>query len=61
MSAPRSALTPYHGESVPSLTVGAEPLWFDLKGFRFATAICFEDSVARVVRGATLALRERNG
>jgi apolipoprotein N-acyltransferase len=43
-------LTPYHGESVPSLAFGTRPVGFDWKGWRFATAICFEDTVPHVVR-----------
>jgi apolipoprotein N-acyltransferase len=43
-------LTPYHGEYVPSLAFGPRPAWFGLKGLRFATAICFEDTVPQVVR-----------
>lgn len=43
-------LTPYHGELVPSLTRGVDPAWFDLNGVRYATAICFEDTVPYVVR-----------
>jgi apolipoprotein N-acyltransferase len=43
-------LTPYHGEQTPSLAFGAKPVWFDLRRFRYATAICFEDTVPHVVR-----------
>jgi apolipoprotein N-acyltransferase len=43
-------LTPYHGELVPSLTFGPRPEWFEWKGLRLATAICFEDTVPHVVR-----------
>jgi apolipoprotein N-acyltransferase len=43
-------LTPYHGEFTPSLTPGMKPAWFDFKGIRIATAICFEDTIPRVVR-----------
>ncbi len=45
-----TALTPYHGESIPSLVPGSEPIAFDLNGVRYATAICFEDTVPRVCR-----------
>jgi apolipoprotein N-acyltransferase len=44
-------LTPYRGaDHIPGLTFGTEPRWFDLKGFRLATAICFEDTLPDVVR-----------
>jgi apolipoprotein N-acyltransferase len=43
-------LTPYHGELVPSLAFGVRPVWFDLGRYRYATAICFEDTVPHVVR-----------
>ena len=43
-----SALTPY--ESDYSLTEGTEAVRFDLKGHRFGVAICYESTVARVVR-----------
>jgi len=45
------ALTPFRGtDHVPGLSFGREPRWFDMKGVRFATAICFEDSLPDVVR-----------
>jgi apolipoprotein N-acyltransferase len=43
-------LTPYHDDYVPSLVFGKEPKWLDQGGVRYATAICFEDSVPHVVR-----------
>lgn len=43
-------LTPYGGENAPSLTTGDAPVTFDLKGIRYSTAICFEDTVPRVCR-----------
>ncbi|HEV3164290.1 MAG TPA: apolipoprotein N-acyltransferase [Isosphaeraceae bacterium] len=44
-------LTPYRGsDHIPGLTFGGEPHWFELKGYRFATPICFEDTVPHVVR-----------
>ncbi len=47
-----TVFTPYHGPDavVPSLSFGTDPSWFSLGSYRFATAICFEDTVARVVR-----------
>ena len=45
-----TALTPYHGETVPSLNFGPGPAWFDVGPYRFAAAICFEDTVPQVVR-----------
>lgn len=45
-----TALTPYHGTKIPSLTFGREPLWLELGEYRIATAICFEDTVPHVVR-----------
>lgn len=44
-------LTPYHGGTVPSLTFGRGHSWFTLGHYRFATAICFEDTVPQAVRG----------
>ncbi len=43
-------LTPYRGARTPSLGFGPGPGWIDLKGWRLAPAICFEDTIARVVR-----------
>lgn len=43
-------LTPFDRNHVPSLAFGSEPKWFDLHGFRLATAICFEDTVPHVAR-----------
>ena len=43
-------LTPYRGETVPSLAFGTNPVGFDLGGLRYATVICFEDTVPRVTR-----------
>lgn len=45
-----TALTPYRNGHVPSLTFGGGPSWFDRGGLRFASAICFEDTVPQVVR-----------
>jgi apolipoprotein N-acyltransferase len=44
--------TPYHGPDamVPSLSFGHTPTSFELGPYRFATAICFEDTVPHVVR-----------
>jgi apolipoprotein N-acyltransferase len=43
-------LTPFDADHIPSLNFGEKPLWFELKGWRIATAICFEDTVPHVVR-----------
>jgi apolipoprotein N-acyltransferase len=44
-------LTPYRdSERIPGLTFGTEPRWFNLKDFKLATAICFEDTLPDVVR-----------
>ncbi len=43
-------LTPYHGEYVPTLMFGPGPSWFERDGLRYATVICFEDTVPHVVR-----------
>ncbi len=43
-------LTPYQGSTVPSLTFGWEPTSFTLGPYRYATAICFEDTVPQAVR-----------
>jgi apolipoprotein N-acyltransferase len=45
-----TALTPYRGTHVPSLSFGREAAWFTLGPFGFAAAICFEDTVPQVVR-----------
>jgi apolipoprotein N-acyltransferase len=45
-----TALTPYKGDEVPSLTFGPGPTWFDVGPFRYASAICFEDTVPHLVR-----------
>jgi apolipoprotein N-acyltransferase len=47
-----TVLTPYHGPDavIPSLSFGVEPAWFRLGPYRLAAAICFEDTVPRVVR-----------
>ncbi len=45
-----TALTPYRGGQVPSLAFGREPSAFHLGPYRFATAICFEDTVPQAVR-----------
>lgn len=45
-----AALTPYDSDHVPSLAFGANPVWFDIGPFRFASAICFEDTVPHVYR-----------
>lgn len=43
-------LTPYHDDYIPSLAFGLAPTWLELGETRYATAICFEDSVPHVVR-----------
>ncbi len=43
-------LTPYENEALPMLTGGKELAWFDSRGVRYATAICFEDTVPHLVR-----------
>jgi apolipoprotein N-acyltransferase len=45
-----TVLTPYRGEYVPSLAFGAGPRWLELGPYRFAAAICFEDTVPQVAR-----------
>jgi apolipoprotein N-acyltransferase len=45
-----TALTPYHGSNVPDLTFGREATTFRLGRYRFATAICFEDTIPQLVR-----------
>ncbi len=44
------ALTPYRNGHIPSLTFGGTPSWFDEGKYRYATAICFEDTVPQVTR-----------
>lgn len=43
-------LTPYEEGYIPSLVPGKAPRFFELGGVRYATAICFEDTVPYVVR-----------
>jgi apolipoprotein N-acyltransferase len=45
-----TVLTPYRGETIPSLAFGTAPRWFDFKGYRLAVAICFEDTIPQVTR-----------
>ena len=45
-----TALTPYHGTRPSFLDFGKDPAWFDLKPYRLAAAICFEDTLPHVVR-----------
>jgi len=45
-----TVLTPYRGETIPSLAFGTEAVGFDLAGLRYATVICFEDTVPRIAR-----------
>jgi apolipoprotein N-acyltransferase len=44
------ALTPYRNGHIPSLTFGGTPAWFEEGKYRYATAICFEDTVPQVTR-----------
>ena len=43
-------LTPYEAANVPNLTFGTEATSFTLGQYRYATAICFEDTVPQAVR-----------
>lgn len=43
-------LTPYQGATVPSLAFGQVASRFTLGKYRFATAICFEDTIPQAVR-----------
>ncbi|WZO97578.1 apolipoprotein N-acyltransferase [Isosphaeraceae bacterium EP7] len=43
-------LTPYRDGYVPNLSFGRETPPLDVNSWRYAVAICFEDTVARVVR-----------
>ena len=43
-------LTPYEEGYIPSMVPGPAPRFFELDGVRYATAICFEDTVPYVVR-----------
>jgi apolipoprotein N-acyltransferase len=45
-----TVLTPYHGETIPSLNFGPGPSWFDLGPYRLSVAICFEDTVPQLIR-----------
>ncbi len=45
-----SRLTPYENQALPTLAGGPGPVWIDNRGFRYATAICFEDTVPHLVR-----------
>ncbi|MFO0909878.1 MAG: apolipoprotein N-acyltransferase [Isosphaeraceae bacterium] len=44
------ALTPYDASYVPSLAFGPGPSWLDVGTYRYAVAICFEDTVPHVTR-----------
>ncbi len=44
------AFTPYRDGHIPSLAFGGRPDWFDEGKYRYATAICFEDTVPQVTR-----------
>lgn len=43
-------LTPYRGSRTPSLHHGPKPTWIDIGKYRYAVAICFEDTLPQVVR-----------
>jgi apolipoprotein N-acyltransferase len=43
-------LTPYRGSRTPSLSFGERPAWLDQGPWRYAVAICFEDTLPQVVR-----------
>lgn len=45
-----TAFTPYRDGHIPSLAFGSRPDWFDAGRYRYATAICFEDTVPQVTR-----------
>ncbi|WP_406693428.1 apolipoprotein N-acyltransferase [Singulisphaera sp. Ch08] len=45
-----TVLTPYRNGTIPLLTFGTKPAWFQLGRYRFATAICFEDTIPHLVR-----------
>ncbi|MBX6314865.1 MAG: apolipoprotein N-acyltransferase [Isosphaeraceae bacterium] len=52
-------LTPYDEENLPTLAFGAAPVWFDLGSLRYATAICFEDTIPYVVRRLVQETKDR--
>ena len=43
-------LTPYDGDFIPRMVPGQNVVGFDVDGLRYATAICFEDSLPGLVR-----------
>ena len=45
-----AGLGPYRNGYIPNLNFGPDPAWFDVGSTRYATAICFEDTVPQVVR-----------
>jgi apolipoprotein N-acyltransferase len=45
-----TALTPYRNGFIPSLAFGGVPAWFREGRYKYATAICFEDTVPQVTR-----------
>jgi apolipoprotein N-acyltransferase len=45
-----SRLAPYDDNRLPRLRAGRKPVWFDNNGLRYATAICFEDTLPHLVR-----------
>lgn len=43
-------LTPYEGQALPMLEPGPGPAWIESRGYRYATAICFEGTLPHLVR-----------
>jgi apolipoprotein N-acyltransferase len=43
-------LAPYDDDRMPKLRAGKEPVWFDSGEMRYATPICFEDTLPQLVR-----------
>lgn len=43
-------LTPYENQALPTLAGGPGPVWIDSRGYRYASAICFEGTVPHLVR-----------
>jgi apolipoprotein N-acyltransferase len=44
-----TALTPYRGERIPSLSFGRQPISLPLGRYRLAVSVCFEDTIPQVI------------
>src|ERR1022692_2773390 len=51
-------LTPYRGETPPSLSFGKEPRTLLLGPYRLAVTICFEDTIPQVIGRFFIAVKD---